>query len=176
MKAATCARAVVWLAAVLGPVSPGAMAANAASAATAQVVHPAPVTEKRARSLYYLHCAGCHQLDGSGAPAFGVPSMINSLGVFQRTAAGRAFLVQVPGARNAAVTDAELAAITNWQLKAFSSATLPADFKPYTAAEVTEKRHQPVPDVIARRAAILSATAASAAGTTGAQAGDPAQN
>ena len=125
---------------------------TAAAAAT-----DAGVTPQRARSLYILHCAGCHQIDGSGTPAYGVPSMIDTLGQFERTAAGRAFLVQVPGARNASVTDAELAAMTNWALRTFSAATLPSDFKPYTAAEVTPLRANPPLDIAGARAAIVAA-------------------
>jgi len=115
-----------------------------------------PVTPQRARSLYLLHCAGCHQVDGSGTPAFGVPSMIDTLGLFQRTAAGRAFLVQVPGARNASISDAELAALTNWTLRTFSTATLPAGFKPYTTAEVKVLRADPPLDIAATRAAVIA--------------------
>jgi mono/diheme cytochrome c family protein len=115
------------------------------------------VTPQRARSLYLLHCAGCHQVDGSGTPKFGVPSMIDTLGQFQRTAAGRAFLVQVPGARNANVSDAELAALTNWTLRTFSAGTLPAEFKPYTTAEVKRWRANPPLDIAGARATVVAA-------------------
>ena len=116
----------------------------------------AAITPKRARSLYLLHCAGCHRVDGSGAPAYGVPTMIDTLGQFQHTRAGRAFLVQVPGARNAAVTNAELAALMNWALHTFSPATLPADFKPYTTAEVSAWRAHPPADIAGTRADIVA--------------------
>jgi mono/diheme cytochrome c family protein len=116
----------------------------------------AAITPQRARSLYLLHCAGCHRVDGSGAPAYGVPTMIDTLGQFQHTPAGRAFLVQVPGARNSAVTNAELAALTNWALRTFSPATLPADFKPYTAAEVSAWRAHPPADIAGARADIIA--------------------
>ena len=116
---------------------------------------PAPVSVERARGLYMLHCAGCHRPDGGGAPAFGVPTMINTLGHFQRTVAGRAFLLQVPGARNASVTDAELAALTNWAVKQFSAPTLPADFVPYTAAEAAHWRSNAPLDIAGVRAAVV---------------------
>ena len=114
------------------------------------------ITAQRARGLYLLHCAGCHRFDGSGAPAFGVPTLVNTLGKYQLTAKGRAYLVQVPGARNAGVTDAELAAMTNWQLQAFSAATVPKDFKPYTTEEVRRLRRHPPADIAGERAAILA--------------------
>lgn len=142
----------LWLAASgawAGPtVPPGALHGKADDAQT--------ITPQRARSLFYLHCAGCHRFDGGGAPAFGVPSMVNTLGRYQLTARGRAYLVQVPGARNASVTDAELAAMTNWQMQAFSAATAPKDFKPYTTEEVRRWRHQPPADIAAARAEILA--------------------
>lgn len=114
------------------------------------------VSPQRARSLYLLHCSGCHLPDGSGAPAHGVPSMRNTLGQFQATAAGRAFLVQAPGARNAPVSDAELAALTNWQLLTFSRSTLPPGFQPYTVDEVRRWRANPPLDVAGARAAIVA--------------------
>ena len=82
--------------------------------------------------------------------------MVNTLGRYQLTARGRAYLVQVPGARNASVTDAELAAMTNWQMQAFSAATTPKDFKPYTTEEVRRWRHHPPADIAGARAEILA--------------------
>lgn len=114
------------------------------------------ISPQRARTLYILHCSGCHLPDGSGSPAFGVPSMRGTLGHFAATPAGRAFLVQAPGARNSSITDAELAALTNWQLREFAPDTLPAGFKPYTAGEVGRFRAAPPLDVAAARAAIVA--------------------
>lgn len=139
-------RLLVAVPALLGAL----MLANTASAGDAASISP-----QRARALYLLHCSGCHQPDGSGAPRFGVPSMRNVLGQFQQSEAGRAFLVQAPGARNAHLTDAELAALTNWALLEFSPATLPAGFQPYTTAEVSRWRANPPLDVAATRAAIV---------------------
>jgi mono/diheme cytochrome c family protein len=126
------------------------------AAAPALAGPEAAISPQRARSLYLLHCSGCHQADGSGSPGFGVPSMRGVLGKFQQSTAGRAFLVQAPGARNAHLTDAELAALTNWALLAFSPATLPAGHQPYTAEEVGRWRADPPLDVAAARAAIVS--------------------
>jgi mono/diheme cytochrome c family protein len=115
------------------------------------------ITPARAQSLFVQHCAGCHQLDGSGAPAHGVPSMLGLIGHFQRTEAGRAFLVQAPGARNASISDAELAALTNWEIAAFAQASMPARFIPYSGEEVHRWRSDPPLDVAAARAAIVRA-------------------
>jgi len=115
----------------------------------------ATISVAHARSLFLLRCAGCHQIDGAGHPQVGVPSMRNTLGYFPASAAGRAFLVQVPGARNAAITDAELAALTNWELQSFSKAQLPPDFIAYSEQEVRQSRANPPLDIAASRAAIL---------------------
>lgn len=134
--------------------------------AMALPLHPGPaakpaepgtaITRARVRSLYRQYCAGCHQLDGSGAPASGIPDMRATLGHFQRSERGRAFLVQAPGARNAGISDRELAALSNWLLYEFSRSTLPADFQPYTTEEVGRWRANPPLDVAGTRAAIAS--------------------
>ena len=145
-------RAASWLACLgANQAVAGAPAAPAVQADSAAAISP-----QRARSLYLLHCAGCHQVDGSGAPQFGVPTMIDTLGYFQRTRAGRAFLVQVPGARNSNVSDAELAALTNWALRTFSQSTLPQDFKPYSTAEVAHWRADPPLDIATARETVIA--------------------
>jgi mono/diheme cytochrome c family protein len=116
-----------------------------------------PISPARARSLFTLHCAGCHQINGSGLPQAGVPSLQNTLAWFLGLPEGRAYLVQVPGARNATVTDAELAALTNWELQTFSKSILPTNFTPYTEAEVQVARRNPPADITAARGLILNA-------------------
>lgn len=158
MKGSSGAPAQLVLAVALWLAASGTWAGSTASQAASHVKtdDAQTITPERARSLFYLHCAGCHRFDGSGTPAFGVPSMVNTLGRYQLTARGRAYLVQVPGARNANVTDAELAAMTNWQMQAFSAATTPKDFKPYTTEEVRRWRHNPPADIAGARAEILA--------------------
>lgn len=105
---------------------------------------------------YQLHCSGCHQTDGSGAPHFGVPSFVGSLGHFLRLPEGRAFLVQVPGTANSPLDDRHTAALLNWLVFAVSREAVPADFQPYTEAEVAVLRRQRVHDVPAARAGIVA--------------------
>lgn len=106
----------------------------------------------QARTLYVLHCAGCHSMDGSGVPDKGVPSMRGTLGRYLQVPEGRAFLVQVPGVLNAGLTDPQIAAITNWALVEFSAGTLPAAWAPYTAQEVAQARLDRPLDVARARA------------------------
>jgi mono/diheme cytochrome c family protein len=107
------------------------------------------------RQNYILHCAGCHQLDGSGAPGSGVPKIKGVLGHFPRLTEGREFLVQVPGSSNSALNDLEVAELLNWMLHHFSRDELPADFVPYTTDEVTRLRAQRLTDVTAARAGVV---------------------
>lgn len=133
-----------------------ALAALLLGACGAAAPDPAEaISDARARAMFTLRCAGCHQLDGAGHPQFGVPSMRDKLGYFLGSAAGRAFLVQAPGARNAALSDAELTALTNWALRNFAGASLPADFTPYSTREVSQARANPPRDVAAARSAFL---------------------
>lgn len=106
----------------------------------------------QARTLYVLHCAGCHSMDGSGVPDKGVPSMRGTLGRYLQLPEGRAFLVQVPGVLNAGLTDAQIAAVTNWALAEFSAETLPGAWPPYTAQEVAQARLSRPLDVAQARA------------------------
>ena len=110
----------------------------------------------KARYQYILNCAGCHQADGSGAKSGGVPTMRGQLGHFVSIPEGRAFLVKVPGTSNSPLKDAEIARLLNWMLQAFSAGTLPPGLEPYTEAEVTRLRNDPLADVSAARRAIVS--------------------
>jgi mono/diheme cytochrome c family protein len=108
------------------------------------------------RSLYVLHCTGCHGMDASGVPGQGVPSMRSALGHFMKLPEGRAFLLQVPGVNNAGLSDAQIASVTNWMVQQFSADTAPAGWAPYTAAEVgTAKLSRPV-DVAKARADLVA--------------------
>lgn len=107
------------------------------------------------RTLYVLHCAGCHALDASGVPDKGVPTMRGALGHFLQLPEGRAFLVQVPGVNNAGLNDEQIALLTNWTIRQFSADTAPAGWPPYTAAEVALARSQRPADVMRVRAELV---------------------
>ena len=93
--------------------------------------------EDQTRLDYLLHCSGCHLPSGEGA--HGVRGL-NELGPIVARAGGRDYLVQVPDATQAPVSDAQLAAITNWVLRRFNEDSLPDDFVPLTADEVSRAR------------------------------------
>ena len=130
------------LGALMGALLPGQAAAQPA------VTNP--------RSLYVLHCAGCHGMDASGVPGQGVPSMRSNLGQFMQRPEGRAFLLQVPGVNNAGLTDAQIALVTNWMVQQFSADTAPPGWPAYTAAEVAAAKTTRPSDVTRARADLVA--------------------
>ena len=102
------------------------------------------------RSDFLLHCAGCHQPNGSGAPP-AVPSLVGTLGKIVASAEGRDYLARVPGAAQAPLTDEQLAAVLNWILKEFNSDSLPASFKPLKGREVGKSRARVLADPLKMR-------------------------
>jgi mono/diheme cytochrome c family protein len=100
---------------------------------------------------YLQYCSGCHQSDGSGSAGNHIPRLPGSVGHFTRSAEGRAFLIQVGGVAQSPISDARVAALLNWMLPAFDRADLPADFAPYSAAEVASARATRPGDLMALR-------------------------
>ncbi len=107
------------------------------------------------QTLYTLNCSGCHGAGGLGVPEAGIPNL-NEAGRYVRTELGREYLIEVPGLSQSRLDDATAARLLNWVLHQFSAERLPADFKPYTAAEVSRFRADKVSDPKARREAILA--------------------
>ena len=98
---------------------------------------------------YILNCSGCHRMDGSGSrtvpPLDAMPELSGKPGA-------REYWIRVPGAAQAPLSDARLAALMNWLVERFTGNTVePA----YTAREVGELRHRPLRDPIQGRKAIL---------------------
>jgi hypothetical protein len=103
------------------------------------------------RISYLLYCSGCHLPDGTGAPPE-VPSLHEDLGRIVQLEGGREYIVRVPGASQAPVSDQELAEILNWILRNFNTATLASDFSPLTESEVTAARDNVLADPLKYRA------------------------
>jgi len=104
---------------------------------------------------YMINCQGCHLPDGSGNPERQVPAFPGQLGKFLWVPGGREYLVQVPGSALSGLSDDGLAGVLNWMLETFSPNELPADFKPYTGAELHEWRQSPPVDVGGVRQGLL---------------------
>jgi hypothetical protein len=115
------------------------------------------------RINYMLQCMGCHTPDGSGEPGR-VPSLKETLVPFASSAEGRRFLVQVPGASQSTLSDAELAKLLNWMIRDLSTAK-PARFRHFTATEVAAYRRTPLVNVREARERLLRRSAVTAATT-----------
>lgn len=135
---------------------------RAAHAATAALLlaTAAAVPAQPPEIDYLQFCLGCHREDGSGSARNGVPDMRGVIGRFAHVPSGRAFLIQVAGVAQAPLDDAALAALMNWLLPRMDAAGLPADFAPYTAAEVARLRAERPGDLGALRAQALADLAA----------------
>jgi hypothetical protein len=108
---------------------------------------------------YMLYCMGCHGAQAQGVPGK-VPPLAHSLGRFMRSAAGRDYLLRVPGAANSALPDARLAAVLNWLLEEFNAEETIADTPRFSAAEVGARRHIPLGAVLAARREVVRDLAA----------------
>jgi len=99
---------------------------------------------------YTLNCMGCHGVDGGGAPPE-IPRLKDRIGYYLDVDGGRAYLVQVPGSRQSALSDAALADVLNWMLEGFAGASRPAHVEPYSAEEVGRLRAAAPNDIVAVR-------------------------
>lgn len=107
---------------------------------------------------YMLKCMGCHGPDGAEV-AGKVPALKDNVARFFNTDGGRAYIVQVPGARQSTLSDQDLAVLLNWLGPRFDARHMPADFVPYTEAEVRTLRQTRLSDVEATRAGLMAALA-----------------
>lgn len=94
---------------------------------------------------YILNCSGCHRMDGRGSR--NVPSL-EAMSELAAKPAAREYWVQVPGAAQAPLSNARLAALMNWLVKRFTGAR---PEPPYGADEVARLRASPLRDPIGRR-------------------------
>ena len=105
---------------------------------------------------YMLHCRGCHGPDGGGAPG-AAPSFRGQVAKFLWVPGGREYLIHVPGTAQSELNDAHTAALLNWIVHEFSASELPADFVPYSEAEVARFRRPPLTDVYVVRRELIRA-------------------
>ncbi|HEY5264813.1 MAG TPA: cytochrome c [Steroidobacteraceae bacterium] len=98
---------------------------------------------QRAWQHWTLNCQGCHRPDGTGSAAT-APSLAGTVARFLSVPGGREYLGRVPGVATSALSDADLAEVMNWMLWRFDKAHLPANFKPYSAAEIAQLRSKPL--------------------------------
>ena len=111
--------------------------------------HSVSVTTS-ARSHYVLHCAGCHGVDGAGAPEKYVPDL-RRLGQFLRIEGGRAFVISVPGVMGSGLDDRQVTEVANWLLATMARASVPEGHQPFSVDEVARARARPLVDVATER-------------------------
>lgn len=113
---------------------------------------PAPNTEisaagvdnpQRAWQHWTLNCQGCHRPDGTGS-AGTTPSLKGTVGRFLSVPGGREYLGRVPGVATSPLSNADLSELMNWMLWRFDKEHMPADFQPYSAAEIGQLRTSPL--------------------------------
>ncbi|MEM8766956.1 MAG: hypothetical protein AAGE43_05915 [Pseudomonadota bacterium] len=111
-------------------------------------------TAEEPKVAYWLHCAGCHLLDGSGAPPE-VPTLIAEPGIIAALPGGREYLIRIPGVAQAGMDNARLAGVLNYMLEAFSPEEL-NQFTPFSAEEVGRHRDRVLKDPLKARARLLA--------------------
>jgi mono/diheme cytochrome c family protein len=94
---------------------------------------------------YILNCSGCHRIDGTGSRT--VPSLL-AMPELDGKPGARAYWIRVPGAAQAPLSDARLAALMNWLVQRFTGRQPEPE---YTAEEVGRLRSNPLRDPIAKR-------------------------
>jgi hypothetical protein len=113
-------------------------APSAAQSAPAGVDNP-----QRAWQHWTLNCQGCHRPDGTGS-AGTTPSLAGTVGRFLTVPGGREYLGRVPGVATSPLSNADLSELMNWMLWRFDKEHVPADFQPFTAAELGRLRSSPL--------------------------------
>ncbi|HYD47470.1 MAG TPA: cytochrome c [Terriglobales bacterium] len=103
---------------------------------------------------YMLHCQGCHGPGGKGVPG-NVPSFRDQVAKFLAADGGREYLLRVPGTSQSELDDGRTAALINWLLREFDPDHMPADFAPFTEAEVRRLRRPALTDVATVRQRLL---------------------
>jgi hypothetical protein len=142
--------AAAWLSMLGPPASNAADAAPAGVGVPTDVGAPAGVdvpvgvdNAQRAWQHWTLNCQGCHRPDGTGS-AGTAPSLAGTVARFLSVPGGRQYLGRVPGVATSPLSNADLSEVMNWMLWRFDKEHLPANFEPYTAAEIGQLRAAPL--------------------------------
>jgi mono/diheme cytochrome c family protein len=98
---------------------------------------------QRAWQHWTLNCQGCHRPDGTGS-AGTTPSLAGTVARFLSVPGGREYLGRVPGVATSPLSSADLSELVNWMLWRFDKEHLPADFRPYSEAEIAQLRTAPL--------------------------------
>jgi hypothetical protein len=117
--------------------------AQTAAPSAAQSAPAGVDNAQRAWQHWTLNCQGCHRPDGTGS-AGTTPSLAGTVGRFLTVPGGREYLGRVPGVATSPLSNADLSELMNWMLWRFDKEHVPADFQPFTAAELGRLRSSPL--------------------------------
>ncbi len=122
-------------------------AVPAVSAAHMAAMANYPRDMDQAQSDYVEHCGGCHGIQGDAAPA-DLPTLKGRVGWFACLPEGRSYLVRLPNISRSRIADNDqLADLLNFMLFGLGGASVPANARPYTGAEVARERTSPFTSV-----------------------------
>jgi hypothetical protein len=144
MRLTGLAAALLLAAACLSMLGRGSGNAGAQALSPNTQISPAGVDNpQRAWQHWTLNCQGCHRPDGTGS-AGTTPSLAGTVGRFLSVPGGREYLGRVPGVATSALSNADLSELMNWMLWRFDKEHVPANFQPFTAAELGQLRSAPL--------------------------------
>ncbi|PZX06096.1 c-type cytochrome [Celeribacter halophilus] len=104
---------------------------------------------------YILRCAGCHGFEGLGTTEGDIPAFPDSVGYIAGTELGRTYMMHVPGVVGSSLNDREIAEVMNYVLDVWGETEGEAPPATFTEEEVTRRRVEPVPDVVAYRRLVV---------------------
>ena len=125
------------------------------------VVTGAQAEDRTAETNYVLRCTGCHDSDGTGLPAMGIPNFVDEVGVFAGLHEGRAYLLHVPGVIGSSLSDSETADVLNYIMTKWAGESLPSDYVPFSSEEVKELKAESVGNPVKYRRVVAAKLAES---------------
>lgn len=125
---------------------------------------------------YLVGCGGCHGIQGRSGREV-VPDLAGQVGYFLCTPEGRDYLVRLPNVAFANLSSEDLARMMNFVVFTFGGASVPANSRPYTTAEIAALRANPlrVADLHSYRAQIVRAVTRACPAAAGLHGYDVAQ-
>jgi mono/diheme cytochrome c family protein len=111
---------------------------------------------RSAKSLYILKCSGCHGVDGTGAPAAGIPSFPGFIAPLARHAEGRVYIAHVPGIVGSRLSNEQLVKVLNYVIDEWSGEEDASSTPRFTVEELADLRAVPVTNVVAYRRDVVA--------------------
>ncbi len=104
---------------------------------------------------YALHCSGCHGLQATASQRTAIADL-NEAWRYAATAAGRNYLISVPGVATSGLSDDGAAARLNRVISIFGQDEAVASFTRFTAVEVAAGRRHIASDALHQRLRLMT--------------------